>query len=108
MQGISRAQKTKIRARKAWKVFADRILNERKCCEICGADLTARFVRGRRAGKLKATPNVHHMHVCENEEQYENYDPSRFMLLCVSCHEWVHKIYNSPNFKDRRFYGREG
>lgn len=94
MARLSRAEKVKFRSRKVWKDFCNDFKKTRDYrCEVCGKDLKDKL------------SNVHHRFKCETIEEYQDLTDSRFLLLCTDCHKWVHRIYNSPNFKERGFYG---
>lgn len=59
-------------------------------CELCGK-------RYKRLTDL----NVHHRYTTH----YENLDMSRFLVLCRTCHEFVHTKYKSPAFAGRKMFG---
>lgn len=85
-----------FRGRKVWKDFANQFTEDKGCkCEICYKPLT------------KVIGNVHHRCRAKVMSEYMNLEPSRFMLLCTSCHDWVHLVHNSPRFKDRKWYVKE-
>lgn len=96
-----------FRARAVWRKFCAAIVEGRKRCEICYKDLTKKHKRGKHAGKYCVTPNVHHTHRNATMGDYMNLDPSRFMLLCPNCHEWVHKVFNAPRFKELGWVNKE-
>lgn len=97
-----------FRSRAVWRKFCESIINERRVCEICFKDLTKKHVRGKKKGRYCVTPNVHHMHKNPTMADYMNLDPRRFMLLCPNCHDWVHKVFNSPRFKEYQWVNKEG
>lgn len=81
-------ERAKFRQRKVWTSFRELEIERRGCCcEICGKKLT------------KLVANLHHRCACKTMEEYENLSPERFLLLCTSCHDWVHLVHNSPVFK---------
>ena len=64
--------KTLFRQSKAWTEFSKKLREERPYCELCGC-------------KSK-TLQVHHM----DEEHYTDIsDPTKFMVLCHSCHSYI-------------------
>lgn len=71
-----------FRATPRWQVFRKYMLASRNCtCEFCGK-------------KYKRTEflDVHH----KFKTDYENLDESRFMLLCKTCHQFLHKKSGTP------------
>lgn len=87
--------KNLFRGRKVWKDFVESFTAERgNKCEICHKPLT------------KVIGNVHHRCRALTMGEYMDLKPSRFMLLCTSCHDWVHLVHNSPRFKDRKWFVR--
>ena len=98
---------TLFMSRKVWKKFCEKIVSERKVCEICLKDLTKKHKRGKKAGRYCVTPNVHHIYKNPTMGDYMNLDPKRFMLLCPNCHEWIHKVFNSPRLKSYQLVNRE-
>lgn len=87
--------KNLFRGRKVWKDFCEKFIEEKGCkCEICYKSLT------------KVIGNVHHRCRAMTMAEYMNLEPSRFMLLCTSCHDWVHLVHNSPRFKDKKWFVR--
>lgn len=88
--------KNLFRGRKVWKDFCEKFIQDKgNKCEICHKPLT------------KVIGNVHHRCRALTMSQYMNLEPGRFMLLCTSCHAWVHEVHNSPRFKDRKWFARE-
>ena len=72
--------KKKFRAKKEWKEFRLVLMEERGCsCELCGTTYKGTRKRGIQA---------HHLF----PDQYTNLDPSKFVLLCSSCHDLVERI----------------
>ena len=68
------SQKTAFRRTVAWKRFRVALLKARGLkCELCGRKKTARQI------------DVHHL----TPAVYDVLEPSRFKLLCTSCHELV-------------------
>lgn len=71
-----------FRATPRWQVFRKYMLASRnQTCEFCGK-------------KYKRTEflDVHHKY----KTDYENLDESRFMLLCKTCHLFLHKKSGTP------------
>lgn len=67
-----------------WLLFRKYMLaSHNQTCDFCGKHYT-------RVQYL----DVHHMFATN----YENLDPSRFMLLCKTCHRFLHDKHASPNF----------
>ena len=67
-----------------WLLFRKYMLaSHNQTCDFCGK-------------KYKRTQNldVHHKY----ETNYTNLDPSRFMLLCKTCHQFIHKKRRTPCF----------
>ena len=93
-----------FRSRKEWREFCDSVVSIRRVCEICGKDLSKRFVRGKHKGKFCKRFNIHHRIDCQTMGQYMDLNPERFLLLCPDCHQWVHRICNSPNFRDKQWF----
>ena len=74
----------KFRETPQWQVFRKYMLaSHNQTCDFCGK-------------KYKRTTNldVHHKY----ETNYENLDESRFMLLCKTCHTFIHKKRRTPRF----------
>ena len=67
-------EKEAFRATKTWKDFSKKLRKERPYCELCWC-------------KSK-TLQVHHM----DEENYQDLDPSKFMVLCRTCHQYVSRL----------------
>lgn len=87
-------ERAAFRATPIWQVFRRYILASRHMtCEFCG-------MKYKQASKL----NVHHMY----DEHYDNLDQRRFMLVCETCHEYIHAKYNSPALRDRQLAHRKG
>ena len=87
-------ERTAFRATIIWQVFRRYILASRHMtCEFCGKEY-----------KQISQLNVHHLH----DEQYDNLDQTRFLLLCKTCHEFIHAKYSSPLLKDRHLAHRKG
>lgn len=65
-----------------WMIFRKYMLSARnQTCEFCGKRYT----------KVQYL-DVHHMY----STNYENLDPDRFMLLCKTCHQFLHKKSGTP------------
>ena len=76
----------KFRTSKRWLDFRlNFIARHANTCEFCGKKYTK-----------TACLNVHHKYYCTTQEEYENLEESRFMLLCRECHTFIHKKANAP------------
>lgn len=74
-----------------WQLFRKLMLAKaNNTCEFCGQH----YAR-------ESSLNVHHRFVTN----YENLEPSRFMVVCWTCHKFVHTKGNAPVFKARRLVG---
>lgn len=84
----------KFRTTPQWLVFRKYVI-ALKCatCEYCG-----------KTYKNHSHLNVHHMY----KNNYDNLDISRFMLLCRTCHTFIHTKYNAPKFKHLKLVNRLG
>lgn len=88
------ADRTAFRKTLHWQMFRKYILARRNfTCEFCGKQY-------KRAQDL----NVHHLH----DDNYDNLNEERFLVLCRTCHEFVHKKYNAPAFRSRQLAHRKG
>lgn len=68
----------RFRRSKEWLSFRKEMLEKHPFCAFCGSK--------------RATRTVHHVYLCETEEEYENLDESRFIVLCSQCHSYLHWI----------------
>lgn len=65
-----------------WQLFRKMMLANRNCqCEFCG-----------KTYRNTKWLDVHHMYATN----YENLDPSRFMVLCKTCHKFLHSKSGTP------------
>lgn len=84
-------ERAEFRRTPIWQVFRRYICASRNMtCEFCG-------VKYRRMCDL----NIHH----KFETHYDNLDQRRFMLLCKTCHEFIHRKYRAPAFAERALFG---
>ena len=93
-----------FRSRKVWRDFCVSIVESRRCCEVCGKELSKKFVKGKYKGRYCKKFNVHHRYDCKTMGEYMDLSGDRFLLLCPDCHQWVHRVCNSPRFKDMRWF----
>lgn len=91
-----------FRTRAEWKAHVNNMLTLRPCCEICGKQLDKR----KKNGKLKTIVHIHHRYESFKMSDYMNLDPSRFMVLCASCHDWVHAVGQNPIIKSKDYFIR--
>lgn len=76
----------------AWQLFRRFICAQRNMtCQYCG-------VQYKRLSDL----NVHHMYTTH----YDNLAVDRFLVLCKTCHEFIHAKYRSPLLADKLLFGR--
>lgn len=79
---ILKKQHDEFRATPQWQVFRKYMLASRnQTCEFCGKHYA-------RTHNL----DVHH----KFRTNYQNLDESRFMLLCKTCHQFLHKKSGTP------------
>ena len=72
--------KKRFRTLKVWKEFRDKMVEEANgTCKLCNT----KYI-----GKRKKLLNVHHLY----EEQYDDLDPSKFIVLCSSCHFMIEDL----------------
>lgn len=84
-------ERTEFRKQPIWQLLRKFLLNKYDCtCQFCGKQY-----------KDISHLNIHHKY----ETQYENLAQDRFIVLCRTCHEFIHAKYNAPAFKDRHYYG---
>ena len=84
-------ERTEFRKQLVWQLLRRYLLNQKKMtCEFC-----------KKQYKDIASMNIHHRY----ETQYENLSVDRFLVLCKTCHEFIHLKYNAPAFKDMNLYG---
>jgi hypothetical protein len=69
--------KAKFRKTKEWIDFRNKMIGEKKCCEVCGNNLRLQ---------------CHHIYLNDAPEEYSNLTPERFAILCHSCHNYFHKL----------------
>lgn len=82
------ALRQRFRAGVKWQLFRKYMLARANyTCEFCGK----RYAR-------ESTLNVHHRF----DTDYENLEPSRFMVVCWTCHKFIHAKGTAPAFRDRR------
>jgi hypothetical protein len=85
-------EKALFRGRIAWKRFRDYITEDQGyTCECCG--MTYAPIR-------RHILNVHHL----DPENYEDLNPDKFRVLCVTCHEFVEHMSKRITGKNFRFY----
>lgn len=85
-------ERAEFRRTPAWQLFRRAICSMRgMTCQYCGVTYTR-----------LADLNVHHMY----ETHYDNLAQDRFLVLCKTCHEFIHHKYKSPLLKDKRLFGR--
>lgn len=82
-------RKRRFRTLKVWKKFRDKMIDDNNAtCQLCNTSYI---------GKRKKLLNVHHLF----EEEYDNLDPSKFIVLCSSCHFMIEDLiakYLKGNF----------
>jgi hypothetical protein len=77
-----KAEHEAFRLTPQWLLFRKYMLSARnQTCEFCGKHYS-------RVQYL----DVHHKYVTN----YENLNPERFMLLCKTCHQFLHKKEGTP------------
>ena len=82
------AERLAFRAGVKWQIFRKyMIARANSTCEFCGQKYA-------REGSL----NIHHRF----DTDYENLDPSRFMVLCWTCHKFIHAKAHAPAFAARK------
>lgn len=85
-------ERANFRRGPAWQLLRRFIASSRgMTCEFCG-------VKYKRLCDL----NVHHMYTTN----YDNLSEERFLLLCKTCHEFIHRKYRSPLLQSRMLFGR--
>jgi len=74
------AQKTLFRKTRLWTEFRNKLVKERKRCELCGYEkrLTA-----------------HHIYMNDSAESYSDLSEKRFKILCSGCHKFIHRVWSS-------------
>ena len=88
------ADKTLFRKTDLWINFRNKIIKERKKCELCG--YTKRMT-------------THHIYMNDSAESYSDLRDERFKCLCQGCHKTIHRIFKSytkkkdPIVPDPRF-----
>jgi predicted HNH restriction endonuclease len=79
-----KAEHEAFRLTPRWMLFRKYMLaSHNQTCDFCGKHYS-------RVQYL----DVHHKYITD----YENLDPDRFMLLCKTCHQFLHKKSGTPNF----------
>ena len=92
MSITTKKERDQFRRTPAWQLFRRFICASRNMtCEFCG-------VKYKRMCDL----NIHHMYTTN----YDNLAQDRFLLLCKTCHEFIHTKYRSPLLVDRLLFGR--
>src|SRR5574344_2597920 len=82
------AERLAFRAGVKWQIFRKyMIARANNTCEFCGQKYA-------REGSL----NIHH----KFDSDYENLAPSRFMVLCWTCHKFIHAKAHAPAFAARK------
>ena len=82
------AERLAFRAGVKWQIFRKyMIARANSTCEFCGQKYA-------REGSL----NIHH----KFDTDYENLDPARFMVLCWTCHKFIHAKAHAPAFAARK------
>lgn len=75
-------QHAKFRETPQWLLFRKYMLaSHNQTCDFCG-----------KRYKVTSKLDVHHKYITN----YENLDESRFMLLCKTCHTFLHKKEHTP------------
>lgn len=85
-------ERAEFRRSPAWQLF-------RRCmcamhhmtCDYCGVTY-----------KRICDLNIHHMYTTN----YDNLAHDRFMVVCKTCHEFIHAKYRSPLLADKQLFGR--
>ena len=86
--------RAKFRSRVAWKNFrAMMIESTRGRCQCCGMYYAPRSRR---------MLNVHHL----DPDQYDDLQPGKFRVLCVTCHEFVEYMDMRIKGKAFKYYDR--
>lgn len=84
-------ERAEFRKQPMWQLFRRYLLQSKNnICEFCGKQY-----------KEISSMNIHHRY----ETNYDNLDVNRFLVLCKTCHEFVHAKYNSPTFAHLKLYG---
>lgn len=79
-----KAEHEAFRSTPRWMLFRKYMLaSHNQTCDFCGKHYS-------RVQYL----DVHHKFITN----YENLEPERFMLLCKTCHQFLHKKSGTPNF----------
>lgn len=92
MEITNAKQRAEFRRGPAWQLFRRYLCASRNMtCQYCG-------VKYKRISDL----NIHHMYTT----QYDNLAQDRFLVLCKTCHEFIHAKYRSPLLADKLLFGR--
>lgn len=74
-----------------WQIFrAFMLAKEHNTCQLCGKQY-----------KEVSHLNIHHRYITH----YTNLDPDRFIVVCKTCHEYIHHKYNAPAYKQAHWFG---
>ena len=85
-------ERAQFRTSPAWQLLRRFIASSRNMtCQYCGVQY-----------KKLSDLNVHHMFTTN----YDNLAQDRFLLLCKTCHEFIHAKYRSPLLASQRLFGR--
>lgn len=85
-------ERAEFRKGPAWQLLRRFLAASRNMtCEYCG-------VKYKRLCDL----NIHHMYTTN----YDNLAQDRFLVLCKTCHEFIHAKYRSPLLQDKHLFGR--
>lgn len=85
-------ERAEFRKGPAWQLLRRFLAASRNMtCEYCG-------VKYKRLCDL----NIHHMYTTN----YDNLAQDRFLVLCKTCHEFIHAKYRSPLLQAKHLFGR--
>ena len=92
MKITNKKERAAFRQGPAWQLLRRFLCaKQNMTCQYCG-------VKYKRICDL----NIHHMYTTN----YDNLDQNRFLVLCKTCHEFIHAKYRSPLLADKRLFGR--
>lgn len=92
MKITNKKERAEFRKGPAWQLLRRFLAASRNMtCEYCG-------VKYKRLCDL----NIHHMYTTN----YDNLAQDRFLVLCKTCHEFIHAKYRSPLLQDKHLFGR--
>ena len=74
------AAKTLFRKTATWIDFRNKVVKERKVCELCGYEKRL---------------TLHHIHLTDRAVDYANLIPERFKVMCSGCHKYGHRVFAS-------------